>query len=356
MEISEIRSRFNPSQLRLAREIKGLSQGALSKAAQVTPAAVSQYELGAAVPGSAAIARLAEHLEVDPAFFAIPDSGGDVNGFFRSLRSAPASERKKARHYVQLIHQIVMDLETEVRLPNVSFPRLTLRDGASDNDIEDIAASVREWWGVPAGPIENMVRLAERHGLVVTNLSHVDERIDAFSVPFRQRPVVVMSAAKGKRDRSRFDVAHEVGHLVMHDPKRIASKTIEAEAHSFAAAFLMPAQDIRSELPGRLDWAYLLDLKRKWKVSLAALVRRCYTLDKISESSYTLAMKTISARGWRRNEPADLGAPESPLLVSRAMEIAHLTDADISRRTSIPLDLVRNVLGQGRDERPEVVI
>ncbi|MFF5675100.1 ImmA/IrrE family metallo-endopeptidase [Streptomyces hygroscopicus] len=46
-----------------------------------------------------------------------------------------------------------------------------------------------------------------------------------------------------------------LGHLVLHGHTgRIGDKVTESQAHEFATAFLMPADDIRSELPERLDW------------------------------------------------------------------------------------------------------
>ncbi len=136
--------------------------------------------------------------------------------------------------------------------------------------------------------------------------------VDAFSLPFPDRPVVVLCSDKGDRARSRFDAAHELGHLVMHGNSIWGVKEVEAQAHAFAAAFLMPRRDIESELPERADWGRFFDLKRRWQVSVAALVRRAVVLGRMSPSQYQSAMKEISARGWRRVEPVPLGKPESP--------------------------------------------
>lgn len=100
-------------------------------------------------------------------------------------------------------------------------------------------------------------------------------------------------------------------------------KEVEQQAHYFAAAFLMPARDIIDELPVRADWPRLFDLKRKWQVSLGALLMRARALDRMSDNQYLTAVKAASARGWRRVEPVPLGRPEEPtrfqqLLVSTA--------------------------------------
>lgn len=138
------------------------------------------------------------------------------------------------------------------------------------------------------------------------------DKVDAFCVPFHDRPIVALGADKGLRDRSRFDGAHELGHLIMHTADQVGSKTIETQAHQFAAAFLMPVDDIRDELPARADWPTLLKLKAKWHVSIAALLMRAKTLEVMDERTCNQAFKTMSARGWRKREPATSALPKHP--------------------------------------------
>jgi Zn-dependent peptidase ImmA (M78 family) len=77
-------------------------------------------------------------------------------------------------------------------------------------------------------------------------------------------PRVTLGTDKNDRARSRFDAAHELGHLVMHGDQIWGLPEIEKQAHAFAAAFLMPAEDIREELPATVDWPKLFNLKRRW--------------------------------------------------------------------------------------------
>ena len=74
----------------------------------------------------------------------------------------------------------------------------------------------------------------------------------------------------------------------------------------------MPDRDIRHELPSYADWPTLFDLKRRWQVSLAALLLRAKNLGRMSDASYLTAVKALSARGWRRREPIPIGPPENP--------------------------------------------
>lgn len=136
--------------------------------------------------------------------------------------------------------------------------------------------------------------------------------VDAFSLPFPDHPVVVLGTDKNDRARSRFDAAHELAHLVLHGEQIWGLREVEAQAHQFAAAFLMPADEIIHQLPVTVDWPKLFELKRHWQVSLAALLMRARTLGRMTGSTYLTAIKAASARGWRRVEPVPLGQPEQP--------------------------------------------
>jgi Zn-dependent peptidase ImmA (M78 family) len=347
---------FFGHRLQIARELQGLAQQDLADWLSVSPAAVSQYEKNRATPTEAKIQQAADRLQVPPAFFSVDDTGADKPAFFRSLRSAPAIERKRARHMVQLVHQIACEVETRVRLPRYNVPAFKLTEQDDVEDAEDAAQHVRAAWQLPPGAIEHVVRTVERHGVVVARLASGHERIDAFSVPFPDRPAIMMSEAKGKRDRSRFDVAHELGHLVMHESGQHTTKHAEDQAQRFASAFLMPAADITPELPSYIDWQRLTELKRRWQVALQALLYRARDLDIITDRSYTQAMKTMSARGWRKDEPIDLGSPETPVMLTKALEVAQIDEEELAERTAIPQALLHDVLALATESKPEVQI
>ncbi|MGW4466369.1 helix-turn-helix domain-containing protein [Micromonospora sp. NPDC004704] len=360
---SDVTVLFDRHRLRVARELRGLSQVELAReVGSVRAASLSQFEQGHAKPSSATLQRLGAVLRVPLTFFAAParpDRSGETNGFFRSLRSTPPRERQRALAYSELTREIARQLETFVRLPELDVPRARERvaEDSTREEIETIAADVRERWGLSAGPIDDMVLQLERHGIVTTRFNVGNAKIDAFSVPFADRPVVVLGADKNLRDRSRFDAAHELGHLVLHDQDQIGNKTIEGQAHQFAAAFLMPAGEIMDQLPTKADWPTLLRLKAHWHVSIAALLKRAVTLEVMDKRTYIQALKTMSARGWNRNEPGDLGHPEQPVLLRRAVDVAASVGvplAQIAHGAGLPQDEVYAIVGGNSDERPPV--
>ena len=347
------------SRLQAGRELRGLSQTALARDAGITAAAISQFENGHARPTPSTLLKLSYALDLPLGYFtrrpgtaAAPEPAA----FFRSLRSTSAAERRRATALVGLVHELVQTVEQHVALPPADAPEYR---GVGDDEIEDAAADAREHLGLdPSAPVPDVILALERRG-VVTARFHVDgHHMDAFSVDYPDRPVVVLGADKGQRDRSRFDAAHELAHLVLHGPEHAGTKEAEGQAHRFAAAFLMPADAIRHELPhGRVDWQGLAQLKRKWEVSMAALLKRADTLGTITPTAYTQAMKTMSARGWRKREPVDLGPAEKPVLLAKALDVAAthgVTLDDLAAEHGLPLHDLRIVLQHAVDPRPRV--
>ncbi len=327
---------FERGRLRVARELAGLSQAQLAANLHVTAAAVSQFESGAARPSPSTISKLSAALAVPDAFFTRP-LVETHEGFFRSLRRTAVSDRRRARAVAHVAHDLAVDAQSAGLFATNTIPLIATSGlDAPEVEVEHIAATVRAAWRVPAGPIRDAVGLLEDHGVVVIRLPLGTADVDAFSLPFPDHPVVVLSTEKNDRARSRFDVAHELGHLVMHGEQIWGIPEIEKQAHSFAAALLMPADEIRNQLPSTVDWPKLFELKRQWQVSLAALLMRARTLRRMSENTYLTAIKASSARGWRRVEPVPLGPPEQP---RRLLEFVH-AEASKSARAQLPAHIV----------------
>ena len=130
-----------------------------------------------------------------------------------------------------------------------------------------------------------------------------------------------------------------------------------AEANRFAAAFLMPADDIRSELPATAAWNELLILKRRWGASIGALLMRARWLGIMQENTYIQAIRYMSMRGWRTSEPGDLGAGEAPQLLALAAATAARSGVSISTlsaETGWPEPVIGEVLAASSDPRPRL--
>lgn len=350
---------FDPQRLSLARRLAGVPRTRIAEAVGVTPAAVTQYEKGASRPTIPVLAALAQVLNVPAEFFrsgypvpSLPQTGAH----FRSLRTTSSLEREAALAFAELALVAFAAVERFVELPLLDLPDLEVPADLFTEAVVELARHARSGMGLGEGPVPNMVRLLEAHGVAVVELDEGSRRVDAFSHQGASRPVVVLSSFKGDKARRRFDVAHELGHLVMHPDTEPGSRLIEQQAHDFAAEFLMPADQIGPELPRRLDWPKLHELKRRWGVSLKALVVRSYKLERIGETAYQRAMKQLSS--WGLPEPGPLGRPEEPVLLVRALQLIDEDDVEgwLAGQAGLPREVVERVIrgAGGRAVRPAV--
>jgi len=260
---------------------------------------------------------LAAALTVTPAFFASPaiNPVREEDCHFRRLATAPRGLVSQAVARGTALETLVEALENHVRMPTVDFPeeaRPTFPDG-----IERVAENARKHWGLGLdGPITNMMRVVENAGAVVVNFDDLTDRIDALSMA-RRRPIIVRSTAKAAGARLRFDLAHEVAHLIMHQGIVTGDNVTEGEAHRFAGAFLIPRIAFAREFPRNrrtLDWNALFAMKVRWKVSVRAIVRRAFDLGLIDAAQYRTAniqlVKTGQAKVERFDERVMVEEPE----------------------------------------------
>jgi len=342
---------FDGDRLRQARLYHGWRKVDVAEAVGITPAAVGQYESGRARPSARVIALLALHLGFPPAFFERRSGFTKVPehlAHFRKLRSTTRMDRDRLLVRLELLSEVVANVETFVELPPVEIPEYGIDDTAGDTEPEAAAAAVRAAWGLGRGPIDHIVRLLESKGIVVVRPRVDNSGVDAFSTWAGQRPVIVLGSDKADAARSRFDAAHELGHLVMHHDVEPGRHIVEQQAHRFAAAFLLPADVIAKEFPARMSWPAFFRLKERWRVSLQALLYRARTLGALSPDAYRRAQIHLSRQGWRDNEPVEIGLPEEPALVQRALELMHaelgIDDATLGGNCELPSAVLASLL------------
>jgi Zn-dependent peptidase ImmA (M78 family)/transcriptional regulator with XRE-family HTH domain len=356
---------FSGARLSIARRLARLPRTELAAMAGISPAAITQLERDQIRPTTTVAAQLSLALGVPAEFLryaGAPQSIPASAAHFRSLRSTPAMSRDQALAFAELGLEVLTAIEDFVDLPAVSLPELDLallssaRLGSADG-VATAADQARTALGLAAGPVPHVVRLLEAHGVFVLRLPGdlVDHRVDAFSTNAGPRPAVLLSTEKDDKARSRFDAAHELGHLLLHHDAEPGSKVIENEAHAFAAAFLTPADQVTEDLPRRLDWPAFYRAKRRWGVSLRALVYRAHDLKLLNDSAYRRANVELASRG--NPEPGPLGPPESPSLLGTAVTMladSGITVADLARHARLPVPQVEAVVAAATDRRPAI--
>jgi Zn-dependent peptidase ImmA (M78 family)/transcriptional regulator with XRE-family HTH domain len=337
---------FDGSRLTVARQLAGMRKSQLAERIGKSATAVSAWESGTKRPTAANVAQLAIGLAVEPGFFSarpVDLSTAASVPHFRSLRSTSQLARDQASAYGLLAVDIAAAFERHVEFPDVDVPSLPV--DSSSGSPEEAAGLVRERWSLGAGPVGHLVRLLEHHGVLVVFSAPQTSAVDAYSFESPLRPVVVLNPVKRDYYRQRFDVAHELGHLVMHGDAEPGSRIVEDQANRFAAELLMPAAEIRGELPTAMSnqaWISLARLKEKWGVSIQALLYRARQLERLSDVSYRNAMATLTGRGWRRDEPGLVTTMEQPSLLPRGLEVlneAGISGANVADQSRVPAGL-----------------
>lgn len=331
-----------------AREAAGLNMAELAERIDVTRQAVSQFELGTRQPDPLTMVRIVRELDQPMSYFTSERPlGGERAGvvFFRSFKSKTKASNRAFLVWRRWVGQISHYLGDYVNLPAVQLPVLeNLKDEYNEEEIEEIATMCRRHWGLGDGPIGNMTALLESKGCIMTLSELGVTNVDAFSCWQDGRPFVFLGSDKGSACRSRFDAAHELGHLILHggvteaqiEGKDVLDR-IEREANRFAASFLLPKKTFPAEVFSH-RMAHFVELKRRWKVSVRAMAYRCNQIGIFDDDRMINFWKQMSAAGFTKWEPLDDKIPlEFPELLKKATGL--LLDQQVKRPGELMADL-----------------
>ncbi len=294
---------INPAMITLAREARGWTQRQLASAIGSTQSTVSKYEMSLLRVPDADRESISDALDFEPSLFVqatLPVGlGGDF--LYRSRAHVPAKDKRRVQAEANILRMQLERLLVSAELPSFGFPAI-LPDEV-DGNVELIAQEVRRAWRLAPGPIPNLTRVIESVGGVVFSLDFGTYLIDGTNIRLPGTPPMLFLNAACPGERHRYNIAHEVGHAVMHFS--VAMDNPEEQANRFASEFLMPKSEIRSDLRN-LDLVAAQRLKPVWGVSMAALIRRAFDLKLITESKYRRLFTSLSARGFRTVEPLPL--------------------------------------------------
>lgn len=287
---------------------RAMTKMALADAAGITARSISAYESGGHSPRSSIRASLSEVLDFPDSFWVGDDleipKGREAH--FRASGRMSAKARDSALAVAALAIAVWQWAVEEFRCPDPDVPILSAADP------ETAADALRREWGLGEVPISNMIHLAEAHGVRMFSLPPDCERVDAFSFHLDHDPFVVLEMTKSA-ERRRFDVAHELGHLVLHAETDIEPRQKEREADRFASALLMPRANVRASVPMHASRRQLLNAKRVWGVSLAAMTHRTHSLGLLTDWEYRTHFVHMGRRGERKNEPEPMPSETSQL-------------------------------------------
>ncbi|MFX1737963.1 XRE family transcriptional regulator [Paraburkholderia sp. A1RI_3L] len=349
---------FIGSNLRTARLFHGLSLQELGERIDRSKQFLSRIEAGVDAPTPALVEAVCSELKVLPEFFTEPDPMpiADEQCHFRKQLTTKVALRQVARAKGELLKRMVNALEEYLDLPQYNFDE---GDGSSAETIERAAEQARAHWELGLGPIQNMTRVAENAGAVVVPLNGLASEIDAISFATR-RPVIGVNPEGRSACRTRFGIAHEVGHFFLHSGVQTGDKMTESQANRFASAFLMPsryfAPECRAALRGsRLSWAALSEIKKRWGVSKAATLYRGRQLGVFSDEQYKSGVIGLTRHGEARVEVEDAQIePEQPELVVDSVQVLQesfgISQADIAHQMRVQPSLLRELLSNQAED------
>lgn len=347
--------------IREARIARGYTLTELAEKIGVSRQSVTKYETGLSVPSPSIFNNIVQVLGFPLAFFFTEDYistkyEGPI--YFRSLKSADRRNRDISEIRAIWMNRVYTFVKTYVGFPELNLPDLDdslIMDKYSFEDINKIAYLLRDYWNVGKGPIDNLIFVLEKNGLIVTQIPINDTKIDAFSRWIGDKPIIFLGSDKKCAVKSRFDLAHELGHAILHrhhhpsvlqDSKCL--KAIEKEANTFASAFLLPEDSFGSEVMSTTLEHFIM-LKQRWKVSIQAMVYRCNVLGYLTDDQTLYIRKKMAKLNMRKNEPLDDElVPEKSVVLRQAIEMLLenkvLTKRDIRETFNLPVNELEELL------------
>lgn len=327
-----IDKKFNGVRLKEALQFRGKKMADLSRETGISRQSLSLYANNENVPPFENVMKMARQLNFPADFFMTEDlcTTKTSNTYFRSQAAARKKEQnaeKKQMEYTAKMYEVLLDY---VDFPKLSLPATNeFRNQIAEpekmdaieisEDIENLAQNIRNEWNLGEAPIDDMQYLLASHGIIVVGFKNVDDKIDAFSQKVNiqnQGNVYIIALAVGSKPmtRLRFDMAHELGHILMHNwdesndiLEKEEFKNLERQANMFASAFLLPAKGFKYDVePYATDLEFYRALKKKWKVSMQAMMYRARELNIITGNQFSYLMRRVSANKERIHERGDV--------------------------------------------------
>ncbi|TYP57439.1 helix-turn-helix domain-containing protein [Thermosediminibacter litoriperuensis] len=304
--------------IRYARQAAGLSLRDLAKKIGVSHTAIAKYEKNRDIPSSAVLIRLAEALDVNVDYFFRSKNVKLCVYAYRKKASLSKKNEKRVTNQIRDWIERYLDIEEilGINVPNFVVPSTLSKRINKMDDIEKLAQTLRDEWELGTGPINNLTELLEEKGIKVGLIEGLDD-FDSCIILEKETGPIIVTRKDLPGDRQRFNLAHELGHLIIEVDECI---DLEKAAHRFAGAFLVPEKMVIQELGRKrhsLDLYELHLLKHKYGLSVQGWIYRAKDLNIISDKLAAKLFKLFKLKGWHQQEPGDPYPPEKPQRLER---------------------------------------
>lgn len=323
---------FNGERLKTARLYRNKTIKELADDTEITKQSISQFENNKSVPSLETLLKIINALNFPREYFYQEDDKSIHNGnmFFRALAATSKKEQLCQVNKTKILSIIYNFIGQYIDFPIINIPDISSCNG----DIRLIANEVRICWDLGNRPINNIINVMEKNGIIISCFKTDEQKIDAFTqintINGVSYPIVVLGDDKEAAVRRQFSAAHELGHIIMHgeigdinEMTKEEYKLMENQANEFAAELLLPRETFWEDLiqyPNKLE--FYIELKKKWRVSISAMIIRAFRLGAITHNQYQYLMKQLSKKGWRTKEPLDdIIQVAKPTLLRKSIEI-----------------------------------
>ncbi|MGJ9459962.1 helix-turn-helix domain-containing protein [Oceanobacillus sp. CF4.6] len=313
------------------RIMHGYSRKQLSEMLHVTEQAVWQYENNYTSPKLQIVNDLKSIFNVKSKYFykkdvlklySVPGNIPVMNIAYRSKVMNVISKTQSEAKHIEYLDSFVNYVTANLTLPTQKIIQLReevinyLNNSHDERklQINKIAKLTRLKLGLSNDTNDDLMFLIEKNGVFIFE-KPMDEEIDAYSLwTNKDRPFIILGNLKRSAVRRNFDIAHELGHLLLHykveftNLNRKEHKAMEEEANLFAGAFLLPEESFLEDIN---TLAYVtnpdayIDLKKKWKTSLQVLGYRAANLGVLDSKKHRNFYASLHRKGYLKREPLD---------------------------------------------------
>lgn len=343
---------MNGLRLKQVREFLGLTQNELALKLGVNQSSVAYLEGGYLQPSEDMLRNICECTSFPQAFFEQAEVTEFPQGslLYRSRNSIEASERSQVSRYGQFMFEVADKLSSKLKYPQFKLPK-------GGVDAITAARVTRSILGFASdSPIDDLIYELEHKGVFIFKSPVLFPKTDAFAVWAgydNKKPVIVLTGDT-PADRTRFSVAHELGHLILHSTLFGDIQAFEREADTFAAELLMPEETMSRLIVEPFNLMRAARIRSDWKVSIQALIRRAHDLQLISDSTYKSLFVQISQQKKKLQGLFSSDIPERPRCLRSMAETVYgkkINYQQFSKDTKFPIaTLKRFVEAQASQE------
>lgn len=315
----DITKKFYGNKLKFARLYRGLSMEELGERIGKSKQIISQYESedDPQSPSFDIVSNMSETLKFPISFFYTDDKEDveEINTYFRALLSSNKKDKITQSKRATIVITIYKFLEKYIEFPKLNIPKINQKD-LEDRNYYNIVKDIRKFWNLGDKPINNIINVLEANGFILSSFNTNTYDIDAFTHYVKRNGekifCIVLGNEKKSFARRQFSTAHELAHVLLHGTaidvntlSREEFREIEKEADKFAAEFLLPTDSFKKDLIYPTNLKFYEELKKKWKVSIIAMIMRAADLQVITKNQLQYLIKQAYSKGYRNAEPLD---------------------------------------------------